>query len=169
MQARALRRVERWARGRTSASWLLVLEDVDADHKDAPYQTNVRWLSLEKVVERVCELRKEVVLFLEIKERKNVFLEFCYLERRTGLAFLVAIMDFLNRLWIGCSEARKCSKKLNDLPVNFRGFSGKLECWLKMLLNPFTMDVTTGAGLQCNTALKDFFKSRKLFSTVLNH
>lgn len=44
-----------------------LLEDMEAEHGDVLYHNNVRWLSLGKVLKRVWDLRKEILLFLDMK------------------------------------------------------------------------------------------------------
>lgn len=71
------------------------LEEAEANHKDLPFHNNVRWHSFGKVVKRVWE---EIFLCLEMKEETNAFPEFCDLRWSMDLAFLVDVVDRLNKL-----------------------------------------------------------------------
>ncbi|XP_052829707.1 zinc finger BED domain-containing protein 5-like [Octopus bimaculoides] len=44
-----------------------LLEDMEVEHGDVLHDNNVRWLSLGKVLKRVWGLRKEILLFLNMK------------------------------------------------------------------------------------------------------
>ncbi|XP_078495376.1 general transcription factor II-I repeat domain-containing protein 2A-like [Ciona intestinalis] len=55
------------ARGLNHRQFIKLLEDCDSEHSDVLYHTAVRWLSLGKVLRRVWDLKKEILLFLEIK------------------------------------------------------------------------------------------------------
>lgn len=200
------------SRGLNHRQFISLLTDIDADHTDVLYHTNVRWLSLGKVVKRVWNLREEIVLFLEMKDKP--FPDFCDPRWRADLAFLVDIMDHMNNLnvtlqgknvivheiyfavqafkrkldlfstqlkerkfqhfptlntmTIGVCEARKYSKKVSDLRVEFSRRFGdfrRLENKLKILANPFTVDVESAPDnlqlelidLQCKSVLKDSF------------
>ena len=45
------------------------LEDLDTEHQDLAYFSEVHWLSKDSTLQRFYELRKEVVLFLKSKGR----------------------------------------------------------------------------------------------------
>ena len=49
------------------------LETLQSEHTDVPYHTHVRWLSLGKVFSIVWNLRTEIKLFLEMKEKSADF------------------------------------------------------------------------------------------------
>ncbi|CAH1987443.1 unnamed protein product [Acanthoscelides obtectus] len=49
----------------------LVCEDVDPDHKVLLFHTEVRWLSKGNMLARLYELKEEVILFLEFKEKHD--------------------------------------------------------------------------------------------------
>ena len=73
---------------------------MESEHSDVLYHTNVRWLSLGKVLKRVWNLRDEIVLFLEMKDITTV--EFTTQMKNTewlsDFAFAVDILDRLNEL-----------------------------------------------------------------------
>lgn len=47
-----------------TCQFIKFLEESDADHQDLLYHSNVRWLSLGKVCQRVWELKGEISSFL---------------------------------------------------------------------------------------------------------
>ena len=55
------------ARGLNHRQFITLLEDCDSDYSDVPYHTDVRWLSMAKVLRRVWDLKAEILLFLEMK------------------------------------------------------------------------------------------------------
>ncbi|XP_058867560.1 general transcription factor II-I repeat domain-containing protein 2-like [Acipenser ruthenus] len=59
------------ARGLNHRQFISLLEDTDAEHQDLLYHTNVRWLSLGKVLQRVWELRDEINILGNAGERKR--------------------------------------------------------------------------------------------------
>ena len=44
-----------------------LLEETESGHADLPYHTNVRWLSLGKVLKRVWDLKSEFAEFLQME------------------------------------------------------------------------------------------------------
>ena len=87
-------------RGLNHRQFKSFLEDLESEHSDVLYHTNVRWLSLGKVLKRVWNLRDEIVLFLEMKDITTV--EFTTQMKNTewlsDFAFAVDILDRLNEL-----------------------------------------------------------------------
>ena len=62
------------ARGLNHRQFITLLKDCDSDHNGVPYHTAVRCLSVGKVLRRVWNLKKEILLFLEIKGKDKIFL-----------------------------------------------------------------------------------------------
>ena len=56
------------ARGLNHRQFRNFLKDIEADFTDVLYHTNVRWLSMGKVIKRVWDLQAEILLFLELKD-----------------------------------------------------------------------------------------------------
>lgn len=76
-----------------------LLEDMEAEHGDVLYHNNVRWLSLGKVLKRVWDLRKEILLFLDMK---GIACEFVTKmdcdEWKYELMFAADVFEMLNEL-----------------------------------------------------------------------
>ncbi|XP_053878485.1 general transcription factor II-I repeat domain-containing protein 2A-like [Malaclemys terrapin pileata] len=92
------------ARGLNHWRFISLLEDTDTEHQDLLYYTNVRWLSLGKVLQRVWELRDEIRTFLEMQGKENDFPE---LKNSTWVCNLTFGVDFLAHV--------------NELNVNLQG------------------------------------------------
>ena len=56
------------ARGLKHRQFRSSLEDIEADFTDVLYHTNVRWLSMGKVLKRVWDLKAEMVMFFNMKD-----------------------------------------------------------------------------------------------------
>ena len=75
------------------------LEDIEADFTDVLYHTNVRWLSMEKVLKRTWDLKAEIVMFFNMKDISCDFSkEMESDEWICDFAFAVDIMQKLNEL-----------------------------------------------------------------------
>lgn len=61
------------SRGLNHRQFKTLLNDLECEHSDVLYHNNVRWLSMGLVLNRVWNLRDEIVLFLEMK---NITCEF---------------------------------------------------------------------------------------------
>ena len=53
------------ARGLNHRQFQKFLNDLDTEHQDLTYFSEVRWLSKGSMLRRFCKLRKEVALFLK--------------------------------------------------------------------------------------------------------
>ena len=75
------------------------LEDIEADFTDVLYHTNVRWLSMGKVLKRVWDLKAEIVMFFNMKDISCDFSKEMESEEWVcDFAFAVDIMQKLNEL-----------------------------------------------------------------------
>jgi len=72
------------------------LEDIQAEYKDVPYHTPVRWLSSGKVIFRFFELRNEIKTFLNERNFPMPLLE--NVEWLSNLAFTADIFTYLDEL-----------------------------------------------------------------------
>lgn len=106
------------------------LSEVDSEHGDVVYFSDIRWLSKGKTLLRFWELRDEILFFLQLKDKN-----FPELENETwlsDLAFAVDVTTHLNEL----------NKKLQgkDMLIHqlfgcVQGFQQKLVLWRNQLSN----------------------------------
>ena len=84
------------ARGLNHWQFQKFLDDLDTEHQDLAYFSEVRWLSKSSMLRQFYELRKEVVLFLKNKGRPMAEIEdeswLC------DLAFFIDITTHMNEL-----------------------------------------------------------------------
>lgn len=78
--------------------FVYLLNDIESDHVDMPYHSNLRWLSLAYVFNRVCELEEERIIFLEMKQKMNDLPELKQTTWLNDFYFLIHIINFLNEL-----------------------------------------------------------------------
>ena len=92
------------ARGLNHRQFQKFLDDLDTEHQDLAYFSEVRWLSKGSMLRQFYELRKEVALFIKNKGRPMAEIEdkswFC------DLAFLFDITTRMNEL-----NTRRCNEK----------------------------------------------------------
>ncbi|XP_042206651.1 general transcription factor II-I repeat domain-containing protein 2-like, partial [Homarus americanus] len=86
------------ARGLNHRQFITLLEDLESDHTDVLYHTNVRWLSLGKILKRVWELKEESGLFLDMKQNAIDFPQLNDEKWLSDFAFAVDIMGHMNDL-----------------------------------------------------------------------
>ena len=86
------------ARGLNHRQFITLLEDCGSDHSDVLYHTAVRWLSLGKVLRRVWDLKTEILLFLEMKEKDTEYPQLKKSEWLSDLAFAVDLFEHMNEL-----------------------------------------------------------------------
>ena len=100
------------------------LDDLDTEHQDLAYFSEVRWLSKGSMLRRFYELRKEVVLFLKSKERPMAEMEdeswVC------DLAFLVDITIRMNEL---NTKLQRKAQYASEMYGHIKGFINKLRLW----------------------------------------
>lgn len=95
------------ARGLNHRQFRSFLEDIEADFSDVLYHTNVRWLSMGKVLERAWALKEEILLFFDMKGISCDFSKEMQSEEWVcDFAFAVDIMQKLNELNTKCDVRR---------------------------------------------------------------
>ncbi|CAH1958331.1 unnamed protein product [Acanthoscelides obtectus] len=76
----------------------LLCENLDSDHKVLLFHIEVRWLSKGNMFARLYELKKEVILFLEFKEKQDFLTMYKDDIFQWRLGYLTDIFDSLNEL-----------------------------------------------------------------------
>lgn len=59
------------AKGLNHHQFKAFLTELETEHGDLPYHTEVRWISPGKVMQRCFELREEICLFLDSKRERH--------------------------------------------------------------------------------------------------
>uniref|UniRef100_A0A023F0X1 Proteinral transcription factor ii-i repeat domain-containing protein 2b n=1 Tax=Triatoma infestans TaxID=30076 RepID=A0A023F0X1_TRIIF len=131
------------------------LKEIESDFYEIPYYTEVRWLSIGKVLDRFQYLLDEIVSFLSIKEKLHDFPE---LQNRAWLndfSFSVDIVKYLNELNINLQGKNQFAFNMHS---NVKAFMTKLNLFAEnfnnKLLNHFPSLQARRESLK-NT---DFFK-----------
>ena len=86
------------ARGLNHRQFTTLLEDCNMDHSGVPYHTHVSWLSFGKVLRHIWDLKTQILLFLEMKEKDKNFPQFKHTEWLTDFAFAVDLFEHMNAL-----------------------------------------------------------------------
>ncbi|CAI9723916.1 transcription factor II-I repeat domain-containing 2-like [Octopus vulgaris] len=119
------------SRGLKHRQFRSFLEDVEADFTDVLYYTNVRWLSIGKVLKRVWDLKAEILMFLKMQDISCDFLnEMESDEWVCDFAFAVDIMQKLNEL-----NTKLQGKGIfaHELYLEVKAFQWKLGLFAKQL------------------------------------
>ncbi|KAK3889500.1 hypothetical protein Pcinc_006472 [Petrolisthes cinctipes] len=113
------------------------LEEIDAEFKDVPYHTEVRWLSRGRILERFLSLRKYIEMFvndkmpeLKTKNGKQVSSFFSDPEWLLDLAFLVDITQHLNSL---NTRLQGNDQLITEFMNHVKSFQNKLVLFQKQL------------------------------------
>ncbi|CAI9725739.1 transcription factor II-I repeat domain-containing 2-like [Octopus vulgaris] len=107
------------------------LEDVEADFTDVLYYTNVRWLSIGKVLKRVWDLKAEILMFLKMQDISCDFLnEMGSDEWVCDFAFAVDINQKLNEL---NTKLQVKGIFAHELYLEVKAFQWKLGLFTKQL------------------------------------
>ncbi|XP_067435744.1 general transcription factor II-I repeat domain-containing protein 2A-like [Thunnus thynnus] len=120
------------ARGLQHRQFITFLEETDADHQDLLYHSNVLWLSLGKVCQRVWELKQDIVSFLELLEKASDFPELSDTDWLCDLAFAVDILTRMNELNV---KLQGKDQFVHEMYINVRAFKTKLALFSKQISN----------------------------------
>ena len=107
------------ARGLQRRQFIKFLEETDTYHQDLLYHSNVRWLNSRKVCQRVWELKKGIISFLELLEKA----ELSDSDLLCDLAFAVNILPHMNELNV---KLQGKDQFVHDMYANIRAFKTKL-------------------------------------------
>ena len=107
------------------------LKDMEADFTDVLYHSNVRWLSIGKVLKTVWDLKEEIVMFLNIKDIScNFTKEMESDEWVCDFAFAVDIMQKLNEL---NTKLQGKGVFAHELYLEVKAFQWQLQLFAKQL------------------------------------
>ncbi|XP_060786507.1 general transcription factor II-I repeat domain-containing protein 2A-like [Neoarius graeffei] len=118
------------ARGLQHRQFIAFLEETDADHQDLLYHSNVRWLSLGKVCQRVWELKQEIISFLELHGNSNNFPELSDTAWLCDFAFAVVILTHMNDLNL---KLQGKEQFVHEMHRNVIAFKTKLDLFSKQM------------------------------------
>lgn len=145
------------AKGLHHRQFIKFLEETDADHQDLLYHSNVRWLSLGKVCQRVWELKQEIISFLELLEKADDFPELSDTDWLCDLAFAVDILTYMNELNM---KLQGKDQFVHEMYTNVRAFKIKLTLFSKQMSNKSFAHFPTLATLkQAPRHVKKYRKS----------
>ena len=119
------------ARGLNHRQFRSFLEDIEADFSDVLYHTNIRWLSMGKVLERAWALKEEISLFFDMKGISCDFSKEIQSEEWVcDFAFAVDIMQKLNEL---NTKLQGKDAVAHELYREVKAFQVKLRLFAKQL------------------------------------
>ena len=119
------------ARGLKHRQFRSFLEDIEADFTDVLYHTNVRWLSMGKVLKRVWDLKAEIVMLFNMKDISCDFSKEMESEEWVcDFAFAVNIMQKLNEL---NTKLQGKGVFAHELYLEVKAFQSKLKLFAKQL------------------------------------
>ena len=101
-------------------------EDMDSNHINLLFHTNVQWLSKGNRLAQVYDLKDEVSIFLESQGQQDLLLPFQSEEFQLAMAYLVDIFEALNRLNL-LLQGKK-TYQMNDYNA-IHAFIEKLGLW----------------------------------------
>ena len=107
-----------------------LLEDFENNYGDIPYHCEVRWLSRGKVLDRFFDLREEIAMFMEMKEKAVAELQDA--KWISDLAFLTDLTNHLNELNVSLQGKRQIITQMYD---EILAFKMKLRLWERQLQN----------------------------------
>uniref|UniRef100_A0A8K9Y6G0 SPIN-DOC-like zinc-finger domain-containing protein n=1 Tax=Oncorhynchus mykiss TaxID=8022 RepID=A0A8K9Y6G0_ONCMY len=112
------------AKGLNHRQFKAFLTELETEHGDLPYHTEVRWLSQGKVLQRCFELREEICLFLDSKGKDTTQLrdEMFLCE----MAFLCDITSHLNAINL---QLQGRDRVISDMHSTVKAFKTKLTLW----------------------------------------
>ncbi|XP_076058591.1 protein FAM200A-like [Oratosquilla oratoria] len=99
---------------------------MNANHEFLLFYTAVRWLSKGNVINRVFEMKDEIMLFLETQGRKDIVVHFEDEAWNKRVAYLADIFDQLNKLNLKLQGRETHVLLFQD---SLRAFVSKLQIW----------------------------------------
>ncbi|XP_068234378.1 protein FAM200A-like [Palaemon carinicauda] len=104
----------------------LLCKDMDSEHEALLFHTNIRWLSKGNMLERLYELREEVIIFLDSQQKAALHDKFKSDSFQIILAYLVDIFESLNAV-----NLKLQGKNIHIISHHdtIRTFMAKLDLW----------------------------------------
>ncbi|CAH2102489.1 unnamed protein product [Euphydryas editha] len=108
--------------------------DMSSEHETLLFHTEVRWLSKGNMLSRLYELREEVQVFLNSKEKKELLDQFCESNFQIRFAYLVDFFAQINKLNLQLQGSG--NSKLQGMSNIFTyedkisAFIAKIELWI---------------------------------------
>ncbi|CAN7943134.1 unnamed protein product, partial [Ixodes pacificus] len=106
------------------------LKDGESEFVDVTYYTAVRWLSCDKVLSRLFNLREEIRKFLADKNRPEPLLSNS--EWLWKLAFCVDLTEHMNKLNV---KLQGETRLIHDIYKDIKGFRAKLQFFERQVRN----------------------------------
>ena len=104
----------------------LLCKDMQSEHEALLYHMNVQWLSKGNMLKRLYELREEVILFLDSRNKEDLCNRFRSERFQLSLAYLVDIFEAINALNLQLQGRNINIIKQYD---TVRAFIAKLDLW----------------------------------------
>ncbi|KAI4792221.1 hypothetical protein KUCAC02_033536 [Chaenocephalus aceratus] len=101
-----------------------------AEHEHRLFHCEVRWLSKGKVLQRVWELREQVMAYMK-NENANLVKHF---EDKRWLARFAYLVDIFNKLNMLNTSLQGKENSILDLEDGIQGFEARLGLWHSQLV-----------------------------------
>ncbi|XP_069033864.1 general transcription factor II-I repeat domain-containing protein 2B-like [Embiotoca jacksoni] len=132
------------------------LEETDSDHQDLLHHSNVRWLSLGKVRQRVLELKQEIISFMELLQKADDVPELSDTDCLCDLSFVEDVLTHMNELNV---KLQGKDQFVHEMYTNVRTFKTKLALFSKQMSNKSFAHFPTLATLKDVLDMKTYRKS----------
>ena len=133
------------------------IKETDEDHQDLLYHSHVRWLSLDKVFQRVWELKGEISAFLELVGKSDEFPELSDKNWLCDFAFAVDVFSHMNELNV---KLQGKEQFVHGMYTNVRAFKSKLTLFSRKISNKsFAHFPTLATQVEATQNAKKYSKS----------
>lgn len=143
-------------------------EDLGSDHKTLLFHTQVRWLSKGNMLDRLFDLRDEVITFLENLKQNELSMEFKKPSTQVSLAYLSNFFDSLNSLNLKLQGGESNIVIHRDA---IKMYIEKLQLW-KRKISANTCSYSNFAKIMSisdEPQVKEVFEGSQMKSLMLNH